>query len=287
MKKERDDRLIEILFGDSEAASMKMAKSTMLTEKGDVSAATRVEGTPGNVVCLNFMLDIGDIKEKIDSKYRKSLISSMYAKEGGGGDEAVDKELPEPGELYCSERKRLENHLAEGEAVRVWYSDAPYSVCGFYYLCHALQKYKNEIHAVKLPKYKIHANAIVSHQNWGEISADEFVDFLSYEKELSNEEIRMYARLWSDLKKENSPLRAVINGKLIGVPEYFYDFLIWNRITKKPIKEARLIGDILGHDQIGIGDWWYAKRIDFFIKEGRIRVIEESDKKYARTIGLV
>lgn len=37
----------------------------------------------------------------------------------------------------------------------------------------------------------------------------------------------MYALEWTDLVNENSPLRAVINGKLIGVPEDFYDFRIW------------------------------------------------------------
>ena len=25
------------------------------------------------------------------------------------------------------------------------------------------------------------------------------------------------------------------------------------------------IGDILGDNQLGVGDWWYAKRIDYFI----------------------
>lgn len=61
--------------------------------------------------------------------------------------------------------------------------------------------------------------------------------------------------LWNDLVKDNSPLRAVINGTVLGVPEDFYDFQIWKELTHKPIKEARLIGDILGHSQISVGDW--------------------------------
>ena len=35
--------------------------------------------------------------------------------------------------------------------------------------------------------------------------------------------------------------RAIINGKIMSVGENFYDFLIWKELTKKPIKEARLI----------------------------------------------
>ncbi len=62
--------------------------------------------------------------------------------------------------------------------------------------------------------------------------------------------------------------------------------IIWKRLTYKPIKEARLIGDILGYYQLDIGDTWYAKRIDYFIQIGKIRIIEDSENSYARTICL-
>ncbi len=139
----------------------------------------------------------------------------------------------------------------------------------------------------KLPEYKLRSdNSMISYSNWGEVAAEEFAGFLTCEKKLSMEEIQMYAMLWNNLQEDNSPLRAVVNGKLIGVPEDFYDFLIWKRITRKPIKEARLIGDILGYHQLGVGDWWYAKRIDYFIQTGKIKIVEDSENKYARTICL-
>lgn len=79
--------MIEVLFGESEAASMKAAKSTVIV--GHVNGPTSVwmagkktpsestaftgwvEGTADEVVCLGFMLDIGNIKEPADSQYRK------------------------------------------------------------------------------------------------------------------------------------------------------------------------------------------------------------------------
>ena len=64
----------------------------------------------------------------------------------------------------------------------------------------------------------------------------------------------------------------------------YYDFIIWNRLTEKPVKECRLIGDILGQVPIGVGDWWYAARIEQFIRQGRIKVVEDSENKYARLI---
>ena len=96
----------------------------------------------------------------------------------------------------------------------------------------------------------------------------------------------MYAMAWSELVEDNSPLRAMVNGKLTGVPADFYDFLIWKRLTEKPVKQCRLIGDILGRDPLNVGDWWYAARIEHHIAQGRIRVTEDSGQKYARTICL-
>ena len=35
---------------------------------------------------------------------------------------------------------------------------------------------------------------------------------------------------------------------------------------------------------LSVGDWWYARRIEYYIKQGKIRVIEDSENKYARMI---
>ena len=291
--------MIEVLFGESEAASMKAAKSTVMA--GHVNGPTSVwmtgettplertftgwvEGTAEEVVCLGFMLDIGNIKEPVDSRYRKNLIYSIYAQNQYGKSMEMDEELKLVGEVCANERLRLRKYLEDGEAIRVWYSDTPYSRCGFYSLCRILQNYKNEVHIVKLPEYVVRNTSIISYRNWGEVSAEEFAGFLIHERMLTKEEIRMYALLWTELTEDNSPLRAVINGRVTGVQEDFYDFLIWKRLTCKPVKEARLIGDILGCSQIGMGDWWFAKRIEHFIRHDKIKVIKDSENKYARLI---
>lgn len=291
--------MIEILFGESEAGSMKAAKNKIVVGKvnGPVSVWMAgkktppqkpftgwIEGTSEEVICLGFMLDIGNIKEQMDSLYRRELIYSMYAQNQWEQDGETEEELKNAGDVYVKELYRLMEFLDHGEAVRIWYSDTPYSRCGFYSLCQILKGYKNEISAVKLPAYIVRENCIVSYQSWSEVSAEEFAGFLPYEKALSKEEVRMYAMLWSELIEENSPLRAVVNGKVLSVPEDFYDFLIWQRLKNVPLKEARLIGDILGQSQIGVGDWWYNRRIEYYIKQGEIRVVEDSKNKYARMI---
>ncbi len=293
--------MIEVLFGESEAGSMKAAKNKFVagTVNGPVSVwvagkktpprkpfAGWIEGTPDEVICLGFMMDIGSIKEPMDSPYRKELIGSMYAQNQWEQDEETIKELKNAGDAYVNELYRLKRFLDSGESVRIWYSDAPYSRCGLYSLCHILKDYENKISAVKLPEYIVWDTNIVSYQSWNEVSAEEFAGFLPHERSLSKEEVRMYNTLWGILAEENSPLRAIVNNRLLSVPEDFYDFLIWERLTSAPLKEARLIGDILGQSQLGVGDWWYARRIEHYIRQGKIRVVEDSKSTYARTICL-
>lgn len=103
--------MIEILFSEGEAASMKVAKNKIVI--GTVDGPTSVfiagkkvppqkpftgwiEGTAQEVICLGFMLDIGDIKEPVDSGYRKELIYSMYAQNQWEQDSEWDNEMKKP-----------------------------------------------------------------------------------------------------------------------------------------------------------------------------------------------
>lgn len=258
--------MLEVLFGESEAGSIK--------------------STGKEVACLGFMLDIGDITVTVDSEYRKNLIYEMLYQDQWEHRPEVLEELKETGNVYVKELEKLKVHLDKGGEIRIWYSDSPYARCGMCFLCYWMKKYENAVYAVKLPEYRRKGNAVISYQNWGEVLPEELEWFLQFQKKLSLIERLVYAHCWSELIEENSPLRAIINGQLVSVEEDFYDFLIWKRLTRKPVKEARLIGDILGIYPIGIYDWWYGKRIDEFIEEGRIKVVEDCERKYGRTIQL-
>lgn len=76
----------------------------------------------------------------------------------------MDAELEKLADIYVQEQVRLEKYLEDGESIRIWYSDAPYSRCGFYSLCKMLQKYDNDIYSVKLPEYKVHIDSISLYQ---------------------------------------------------------------------------------------------------------------------------
>lgn len=137
---------------------------------------------------------------------------------------------------------------------------------------------------MKLPEYIQIQEIVIEYQGWGEIVPEKINTFIRYEKKLSQLEIRMFNNNWLELIEDNSLLRAIVNGHLIGVPADFYDHLIYKQLRFKPIKEARLIGDILGNYPLGIGDWWYALRIEHMIENNKIKIVEDSDRKYERII---
>ena len=234
--------MVEVLFGESEAASMKIAKGNIL-------------GDSRKVICLGFMLDMGNIREAMKE--------------------------------YVNEQKKLVEYASKGEQIRIWYSNTSHDMCGFYYACNLLKNIVNEIFVVKLPEYThIGHNIIIEYQNWGEVLPEKLDNFIKYEKKISKTEMKMFSNHWLELVEDDSPLRAIVNGKVIGVPENFYDHLICKYLRLGPIKEIRLIGEILGHYPLGIRDWWYASRIEYMIASDRIKIVEDSNIRYGRTISL-
>ena len=293
--------MIEVMFGESEGGAMKMAKNYQKPDIDNMAVSwfgkkpskeelekmfegKAVGGNSSEVICIPFMLDIGDISTPIESEYRKKLIMDMYTI-NGMNDRNTMKSLEEAWNKYLVEIQRLKNYANLGEDIRLWYSDAPYSLCGFHYVCNLLKDYKCKVFAVKLPSYMLLSdNEIQFFTSWGEVGAGKFYKFLPLVKELSDCELSSLASTWNELKDEGSSLRAVVSGKVIGVPEDFYDHLVKKEIPEGEFIMARLIGKILGKYQLGVGDWWYAKRINRMIEQGELEVVQKKKEIYSQVL---
>lgn len=258
--------MLEVLFGESEAASLKCSPKNK-----------------NEVVCLGLLLDIGDIRQPIDGEYRGRLLAAMLDRGQWG------ESLHFEGNIYAGALQRLREAMAAGEAIRIWYSRSAYSLCGLYFVCSLLKGQGARAFAVELPEYEVRKDSVVIYAGWGEVEPEAFVSYIEGQRELSEPELNMYAGLWQELAADNSPLRAVIGNRVVGVAEDFYDFLLWRHCPKggeEPIHEALLIGTLLGRYPLGVADWWYAKRIQHYIEQGEILVVEDSDWQYARVIKL-
>lgn len=282
--------MLEVVFSDSTKGSMKMAKNYngknmlggtigYIGEKPSKAELKKhfegqaVGGSPQDVVYIGFYLDIGDISGEIDGIERQNIFRKIW-----GWFKFDDKEREQ---FFQNQRKDMEKLLSaanNGTPIRIWKSSAPYSTCGIYFVCNILRNIDCKISVVSLPEYKqISENEIVAYSNWGEVEPGKFYQFLPLERQLSKIEKQVCSDHWSDLTVQNSPLRAIVNGRLISVPEDFYDYVITKNLPEDDFVMARLIGKLIGEYNLGVSDSWYALRIDNMIEENKLIVVENKD----------
>ena len=176
------------------------------------------------------------------------------------------------------------NFIVGGETIRVWYSETPDEMCGFYWLMAQLQDLKEgNILAIKLPDHDIKNDQItVSYNGWGDVAPEEFGQFTHLAVPIPYNLRRVYAGRWAELEAENAPLRAVLNGKLQSVPVHIYDSFIWKEIDRQPevFREAHVVGNVLGRYQLGIGDGFIHSRISQFVKAGKLTPLDAPPKEH-------
>lgn len=260
--------MIEVLFNESECGAMKMA--LYVFNNPNVS----------QVVCMPFMLGVGDIKTSIESETRKKMIFNMSCRNGVVENDTLES-LEASWKRTLRDIQRLRDYADQGETIRIWYSDAPYSVCGFHHVCSILRTTKAKVFAIKLPPVvQLESNELQVLTTWGGLRAEDLFTFTSLEKELSSYEIEYFASVWDKLKVENSHLRALVNGRLISVPEDFYDGLIRNEIPEGAFLMSHLIEKIMTNHPLGIGDGWIATRIQKMIENGELNIVQNDKDKY-------
>jgi hypothetical protein len=287
--------MLEVVFSDSVKGDMKVAKNynkkNMLCGaigyigKGKKPSKKELEkqyegkalgGNSKDVACIGFNLDIGDIAGGIDSEARKNVFIKVFG--------SVTFEDNEIERYFNSQREDFEKLLIaarNGEPIRVWKSNTPFSACAFAFLCDALRNIECKISTISLPEYwETSDNTIQSCTDWTEITPGQFYRFLPLEREITDNEKRMQSSLWNDLRDENAPLRALVNGRLISVPEDFYDHIIIKNIPDQEFVMAKLIGTILGKYPLGVGDGWYALRIKKMIADGKLEVVGDKDASH-------
>ena len=200
--------MIEILFSESAAGSMKLAKgiknivgsSTGVFIHSDDGAeispeepeaerlrveeeykkkrenAIQVEGTPRDVACFPLNLSMGDISGPFSEERAEFLQSTVMI--GGPDFSRIGAELME------TARKSLERVRYAREPVRIWTSRNPDEFCGF---CHILTELPKDadIRVVELPEYEVFGKEIRTYSGWGEIGPYELGRFQTLERPLS------------------------------------------------------------------------------------------------------
>lgn len=286
--------MIELTFGESSGGALKVAKSM---KQGDCVkmgvpgmfrgsrkerhearkpyywSGLTMEGSAGDVGVLMLVLDIGDISGMdIDMKRRKNELDMLYGDFQGVPDEMWN--------VYKHTLMRLDEAKATMEPVRIWVCDSsPAEMCGLYFFCDLMRTAKTPLSVVHVPERLERDNTISIYHSTGEIDPELLGSFTEYEEPISQLQRITYANIWRDLVNENAPLRTLINGNLMGVPEYFYDFALRANMPSGEFRVAQLIGKTLIQIS-GVSDRWLFLRIQAMLKSGELIMVSPATEDH-------
>jgi hypothetical protein len=238
-------------------------------------AGKPIGGNRADVVQFGFFNDIGNIQDGFDGSDRRELYKRFFSIMPGY---ALQME-----QTISEIQHDFERIVGESEkeiSIRVWVDSSPYSVCGYYCLCDLLRHAKCRLSKVVMPEYWQDDENTMSKGGWNSVHPGKFYQFLNLEKDVPQIERLENSARWKELVKENAPLRAIINGRLMSVPIDFYDYLIVNELLDTPIVMGKLLGRLMMKHALGISDAWYRFRIEAMIKNGDIDIIGFKDESH-------
>jgi len=275
--------MIELAFGESPAGALKFAKSMKNGDKmcgpiaiiGDNGhkhrkenavqfwAGESIDGNSNDVVALTLALDIGDISDMgTELTARKKVLDILFGDYAGVADEIL--------KTNQHALNRLQEAKSTREPIRMWLSIGdPAELCGLYFICHLMRKSDTPLFVIRIPALTVQEDCVICYRSMGEVPSEQFGAFVKYEEQVSLPQRRMYASHWGDLVRENAPLRAVVNGQLMGVPENFYDFVLRNNLPDGDFKVAWVIGKAL-NQMPGVGDRWLYLRTHAMVQSGEL-----------------
>lgn len=239
---------------DGEKPSRRAVRARLRKVRAEQDRLDRYAVPLGNkssdVLCLGLALSLGDIAAPLaeaDADWREVLAAA----------------------------EELRARAATGEEVRIWADDTPDGACGLRHAAALLAGLDARVTLVSLPRWWERPDGAVVRwdRGWGEVHPEEFGLHLGGAEELTRPVLRMLALEWERLREENAPLRAVVNGRVMGVSEDFYDPVLRRCLTEKPQKVANVLGQALVQLS-GVGDWLLARRLRAMAEAGTVRVDE-------------
>ena len=240
--------------------------------------AVPLGGEPRDIYCLELALSMGDISEEMPGPLRQQALEDLVR-----GTCPAEEARQQAQRLWEESQEALSAVVARsvaGETVRVWYSQQPDELCGMYFLLERLESAgaTGPVSLVKLPQWEERSDGTLVHRiGWGEVGPGEWGRLAAAAYTPSPVRRHFFANCWRDLRWKNAPLRAVVNGQLMGVPVDFYDgFIRWEiAAADREFHQAHVIGQVLGRGP-RIGDAWVALRMEEMIRTGLLEVVSQA-----------
>ncbi len=242
-----------------------------------------IGGRSADIICLRYDLSFGDISEKIPSDIRYQYIfkstCAMYPSEHHDTlvNDLVDN-LKKENLKYLNELKEAIKNKNE---IRIWYSSAPDDINAFYWLMNFLDsnKYYKNISAVYIPPDNWNGTSYC--RGMGMLGPEMYFNALKLEKIIPENQIKACSDRWEELRKENAPMRLMISGNLVSLPDSFLDSFISNSVNTltNTFTIAQLIGEVMGDYGLMVGDRPLFERVLSFIERDELEIVEECKEK--------
>lgn len=241
--------------------------------------AVPMDGNTADIYGFALYLSIGDISEdRLLHQRHKTLhrLFSIFPDETNDTESVADALIRQAQDTL----QEVLSRSAAGEPLRIWYSNQPDEACGLCWFMAQLETLEQPcgaVHLIQLPTIQQSNNTIVHHTSWSEMAPEDWITYLPLQQTASLAFCKACAQKWHTLQEENAPLRAVINGQLVSVPETLYDSFIAQEIAQESeiFQEAVIIGRILGKYNLSISDMWIALRIEQMISAGILEPVTQ------------
>jgi hypothetical protein len=253
--------MIELTFSDSTAGTLKLAKQLIQDKPGSICPLA--EGGPEDVLPLTLDLDIGDLSDiEAGMDSRRKLYDNLFSHYPGVPEEIMN--------INQRALERLKEAAEKFESVRMWVcASDPSELCGLYFVCHLFSDSPASLSVVRVPAEFVRHPKLIFYRSTGEIALEDFEALSENDEPLGTLQREFYAQFWRELAAENAPLRAVLNGRVVGVPEDFYDFALRSSTPDGEFRTAQLLGNAL-NKLPGVGDSWLYRRVKVMVEAGEL-----------------
>lgn len=222
--------------GASAAPAQAEAHRRMLeAEKRRWEQAVPLGGDPQDVLALPGPWDYGPLAGGYDTPARRTALTSLldvWPQQDAAGQVAAQLART------AAALERVRQAAQAGTPLRVWTSALPNDACGLRWLMDILQHAdsRSEISAVRLPRYdhRPEEREIVQYRGWFEMPPGAWGRFAPSAQVIPPLQRRVLADEWRRLEAESAPLRAVVNGQVVSVPDSFYDPFLLRALAAMP-----------------------------------------------------
>ncbi len=249
------NKLINICFSQSAGGSFKHAISTNELEDNQ------------KVIVLFDNLSQGSIKAGVNIEERINWCNIFKGEDPlkPFADYDID-ELKENYNAFHDEISKVDN----SDTLYLWYGSSG-EFCGMLYTLELLKNRNLNIYLVNVKDTVIKRKEIeFQARSTGEIIPENIEKYAAAKRKLDSNEYRELLDAWESLKKDNSILRVLKDGKVESVNENYFDIDILKYTPKEFRNPIRTVGEVLGKSEERISDEYIFWRIKELIKAGKI-----------------